>query len=46
MDSAGANLVCIQRLAGHASKGITAKVYTHKDLDELREAVELIKIDR
>lgn len=46
LDSAGANLVCIQRLAGHASKGITAKVYTHKDLDELREAVELIKIER
>ena len=46
LDSAGANLVCIQRLAGHASKGVTAKVYTHKDLDELREAIELIKIER
>lgn len=46
LDSAGANQVCIQRLAGHASRGITQKVYTHKDLDELREAVELIKIER
>ncbi|MBR3561932.1 MAG: site-specific integrase [Oscillospiraceae bacterium] len=46
LDSAGANQVCIQRLAGHASKGVTQKVYTHKDLDELREAVELIQIAR
>lgn len=44
LDSAGANHVCIERLAGHASKGVTKKTYTHKDLDELRAAVELIQI--
>lgn len=44
LDSAGANPVCIDRLVGHASKSITSKIYTHKDLDELREAVEKIKI--
>lgn len=44
LDSAGANDVCIDRLVGHASKTITKKTYTHKDIDELREAVEMIKI--
>lgn len=45
LDSAGANEVCIDRLVGHASKGITKRTYTHKDIEELREAVELIKIE-
>lgn len=44
LDSAGANPVCIDRLVGHASKGITARTYTHKDIEELRAAVELIKV--
>lgn len=44
LNSAGANDVCIDRLLGHASKGITKKTYTHKDIEELREAVELIQI--
>lgn len=44
LDSAGANAVCIDRLVGHASKGLTAKTYTHKELNELRAAVELIKV--
>lgn len=43
LDSAGANEVCIDRLVGHASKSITKKTYTHKDIEELRAAVELIK---
>lgn len=45
LDSAGANDVCIDRLVGHASKSLTKKTYTHKDIDELRAAVELIKIE-
>ena len=43
LDTAGANAICIDRLVGHASKSITARIYTHKDIEELREAVELIK---
>lgn len=45
LDSAGANEVCIDRLVGHASKSLTKKTYTHKDIEELRAAVELIKIE-
>lgn len=43
LNSVGANEVCIDRLIGHASKGLTKRTYTHKDLEELREAIELIK---
>ena len=42
MDSAGANKLCIKRIMGHASKDITDKVYTHKDIQELREAIDLL----
>ena len=45
LNSVGANDVCIDRLVGHASKTLTKKVYTHKDIDELRQAVEMIKIN-
>jgi len=45
LDTAGANDVCIDRLVGHASKTLTKRTYTHKDIEELREAVELIKIE-
>ena len=45
LDSAGANEVCIDRLVGHASKSLTKRTYTHKDIEELRTAVELIKIE-
>lgn len=44
LNSAGANDVCIDRLVGHTSKTLTKRTYTHKDIDELRSAVELIKI--
>lgn len=42
MDNAEANKVCIKRIMGHASKDITDKVYTHKDLEELIKAIDLI----
>ena len=45
LDSAGANEVCIDRLVGHASKSLTKKTYTHKDIEELRQSIELIKIE-
>lgn len=42
MDNAGANKVAIKRIMGHASSDITDRVYTHKDLEELRKAIDLI----
>ena len=42
LQSKGADHLCIERLVGHASKGVTDTVYTHKDIDELREVVELM----
>ena len=42
MDNAGANKVSIKRIMGHASSDITDKVYTHKDIEELKKAVDLI----
>lgn len=42
LDSAGANKVCIDRLMGHSGGGTGEKVYTHKTLDELKTAIELI----
>lgn len=44
LDNAGANTTAIHRLVGHADSSITEKIYTHKDLEQLRKAVELIKI--
>ena len=41
-DNFGMNKVCIQRLMGHASKDVTDKVYTHKDLEQLRKAIDLL----
>lgn len=42
LDSAGANKVCIDLMMGHKSKEVGERVYTHKTLQELREAIELI----
>jgi integrase len=42
MDNAGANKVAIKRIMGHASQDITDKVYTHKDIDQLLAAIDLI----
>ena len=42
MDNAGANKVSIKRIMGHASTDITDKVYTHKDIEELKKAIDLI----
>lgn len=43
MDTAGANKLCIKRIMGHSSQDITDKVYTHKDISELIEAIQLLK---
>lgn len=42
MDNVGANKLCIKRIMGHQSTDITDKVYTHKDIEELKKAIELL----
>lgn len=42
MDNADANKLSIKRIMGHASKDITDKVYTHKDIEQLLKAIDLI----
>lgn len=42
MDNAGANKLSIKRIMGHASTDITDKVYTHKDIDQLIKAIDLL----
>ena len=43
LDNAGANHISIKRLMGHSSgNDITDKIYTHKDIEQLRKAIELI----
>ena len=42
LDRAGGNQVCIDRILGHTSAGIGQKTYTHKTLEELREALHLV----
>lgn len=42
LDSAGANKRCIDLMMGHKSGDVGERVYTHKTLDELRTAIELV----
>lgn len=42
LDSAGANKVCIDLMMGHKSKEVGERIYTHKTLEELKFAIELI----
>ena len=42
LDSAGANKTCIDLMMGHKSKEVGERVYTHKTIQELKEAIELI----
>lgn len=43
LDAAGANKVCIDMMMGHKSKEVGERVYTHKTIQDLKEAVELIE---
>lgn len=43
LDASGVDKITIKRLVGHAGGDITEKVYTHKTLEQLREAVETLK---
>ncbi|MDR2045203.1 MAG: tyrosine-type recombinase/integrase [Clostridium sp.] len=42
LDSAGANKRCIDLIMGHKSKDVGERVYTHKTIQELKDAIELI----
>lgn len=42
LDSAGANRVAINKIMGHSGADTGEKVYTHKTLEELKEAIEMI----
>lgn len=42
LNNADANSTSIKKLAGHSSFNTTEKIYTHKDIEELRKAIELI----
>lgn len=42
LDNAGANELSIKKILGHAAKGVTQKVYTHKSIAQLRKAIDLI----
>lgn len=42
LDSAGANKKCIDMMMGHTSKEVGERVYTHKTLEELAEALALV----
>jgi integrase len=42
LDSSGANKVCIDLMMGHKSKDVGERIYTHKVVSELKEAIELI----
>ncbi|MDO6451890.1 tyrosine-type recombinase/integrase [Oceanobacillus profundus] len=42
MDNAGANKLSIKRIMGHSTRDITDNVYTHKNIDELLKAIDLI----
>ena len=42
LDSAGANKKCIDLMMGHTSKDVGERIYTHKTLKELAEALKLV----
>lgn len=42
LDSAGANRRCIDLMMGHVSKDTGNRVYNHKTIQELKDAIELV----
>ncbi len=42
LDNAGANDLAVKKILGHAGQGVTQKVYTHKNLQQLRKAIDLL----
>ena len=46
LDSAGANKRCIDLIMGHKSRDVGERVYTHKTIKELKQAVMLIDVKK
>lgn len=42
MSNSNANKTAIKKIIGHSSYATTEKIYTHKDIEELRKAIDLI----
>lgn len=42
MSNAGADTIALQKIIGHASYETTANIYTHKDIEQLKKAIDLI----
>ena len=42
LDSANANKVCIDLIMGHKTSDVGERVYTHKKIEELKSAIELL----
>lgn len=42
MSNSDANKTSIKKIIGHSSYATTEKIYTHKDIEELRKAIDLI----
>lgn len=42
MSNSDANRTAIKKIIGHSSYSTTEKIYTHKDIEELRKAINLI----
>ena len=45
LDDAGVDRITRYKLMGHKGQDINENVYTHKDIDQLRKAVEAIKVE-
>lgn len=43
LDNAGANETAKRRILGHAGVDVTERVYTHKNIRQLRKCIELLK---
>ena len=42
LSNADANKTSIKNIIGHSDYGITEKIYTHKDIEELKKAIDLL----
>ena len=45
-DRSGANETAIARIMGHSLRGVTKQVYTHKDIADLIEAIDMITFEK
>ena len=43
LDNAGANETAKRRILGHTGGDVTERVYTHKNIRQLRKCIELLK---